>query len=182
MLVAKSAVAATIQQFCTMIETQFGREIQGLCSDNARDFFNTTMDSFFASKDNLQESSCVTTPKQNGIAERCIGYITSTARTLLVNYSIPWGFWSEAILTASHLVNRLPSQTLQFSTLIELMAKVFPEVKLRTYLLPRVFGCTAYVHDTTPTLTKQDAKALKCVFVCYSSLQKGYRCYHPPTR
>ena len=29
---------------------------------------------------------------------------------------------------------------------------------------------------------KLDPRALKCVFVPYSSTQKGYKCYHPSTR
>ncbi|XP_078440864.1 uncharacterized protein LOC144710896 [Wolffia australiana] len=62
------------------------------------------------------------------------------------------------------------------------MSTAFFVVTLRTNLLPRVFGCTAYVHDTTPTLTKLDARALTCIFAGYSSLQKRYKCYHPSTR
>ena len=109
LLIAKSAVAATIQQFCTIIETQFGHRIQHFRSDNARDFINANMSLFFASQGILHESSSVATPEQNGIAERRIGYITSTLRTLLLNYNVPWNNWGEAVLTASHLVNRLPS-------------------------------------------------------------------------
>ncbi|XP_078433050.1 uncharacterized protein LOC144704484 [Wolffia australiana] len=116
------------------------------------------------------------------MAERRIGYVTSTARTLLLNYSIPWTYWGEAVLTATHLINRLPSQPLQFNSPIDRMSAAFPAMTLRTNLLPRVFGCTAYVHDTTSTLTKLDARALKCIFVGYSTLQKGYKCFHPSTR
>ena len=35
---------------------------------------------------------------------------------------------------------------------------------------------------TKASLTKLDARALWCVFVRYSSLQKGYKCYHPSSR
>ena len=42
-----------------------------------------------------------------------------------------------------------------------------------------MFGCIAFVHLK---LGKLDPRALKCVFVRYSSAQKGYWCYHPPTR
>ena len=62
------------------------------------------------------------------------------------------------------------------------MNVAFPELSLRTSLLPRIFDCTAYVHDTSPSLTKLDARALRSVFVGYSSLQKWYCCYHPSSR
>ena len=116
------------------------------------------------------------------MAERRIGYVTSTARTLLLNYHVPWSYWGEAILTSTHLVNRLPSQTLAFTSPIDRLHAAFPSISLRTGLLPRIFGCTAYVHDSSTSQTKLDARALRCVFVGYSSLQKGYKCYHPSSR
>ena len=116
------------------------------------------------------------------MAVRRIGYVTSTARTLLLSYQVPRSYWGEAILTSTHLVNRLPSQRLQFSSPLDRMNATFLDVRLQTGLLPRVFGCTTYVHDTSLALTKLDARALRCVFVGYSSLHKGYRCYHPSLR
>jgi len=47
---------------------------------------------------------------------------------------------------------------------------------------PRVFGCVCFVHDVSPELDKLSARSLKCVFLGYSRLQKGYRCYSPETK
>ncbi|RVX13347.1 Retrovirus-related Pol polyprotein from transposon RE2 [Vitis vinifera] len=49
------------------------------------------------------------------------------------------------------------------------------------YFLPRVFGCTCFVHTLTPGQDKLSAKAMKCIFLGYSRLQKGYRCSSPNT-
>ena len=49
------------------------------------------------------------------------------------------------------------------------------------YLPPRVFGCVCFVHILTPEQDKLSAKATKCVFLGYSRLQRGYRCYSPDT-
>ena len=46
-------------------------------------------------------------------------------------------------------------------------------------LPPRVFGCVCFVHILTPGQDKLSAKATKCVFLGYSSLQRDYRCYSP---
>ena len=116
LLAAKSGVTSTVRHFCIMVNTQFGRGIQRFRSDNARDFVNAELASFFADQGILHKTSCVATLEQNGIAERRIGYVTSTARTLLLNYHVLWSYWGEAILTSTHLVNRLPSQTLAFTS------------------------------------------------------------------
>ncbi|KAJ9561432.1 hypothetical protein OSB04_006592 [Centaurea solstitialis] len=44
---------------------------------------------------------------------------------------------------------------------------------------PKIFGSTCFVRDTRPHITKLDPKSLKCVFLGYSRLQKGYRCFSP---
>ena len=46
-------------------------------------------------------------------------------------------------------------------------------------LPPRIFGCVCFVHILTPGQDKLSAKATKCVFLGYSRLQRGYRCYSP---
>ncbi|RVW22667.1 Retrovirus-related Pol polyprotein from transposon TNT 1-94 [Vitis vinifera] len=53
---------------------------------------------------------------------------------------------------------------------------LFPDQPLY-FLPPRVFGCTCFVHILTPGHDKLSAKAMKCLFLGYSRLQKGYRCY-----
>nr|CAN60149.1 hypothetical protein VITISV_016363 [Vitis vinifera] len=53
---------------------------------------------------------------------------------------------------------------------------LFPHQPLY-FLPPRVFGCTCFVHILTPGQDKLSAKAMKCLFLGYSKLQKGYRCY-----
>ncbi|RVW48386.1 Retrovirus-related Pol polyprotein from transposon RE1 [Vitis vinifera] len=53
---------------------------------------------------------------------------------------------------------------------------LFPDQPLY-FLPPRVFGCTCFVHILTPGQDKLSAKAMKCLFLGYSRLQKGYRCY-----
>ena len=57
---------------------------------------------------------------------------------------------------------------------------IFPDQPLY-FLPPRVFGCTCFVHILTPGQDKLSAKATKCIFLGYTRLQKGYRCYSPQT-
>ena len=40
-------------------------------------------------------------------------------------------------------------------------------------------GCVYFIHIFTPRQDKLSANATKCVFLGYSRLQRGYRCYSP---
>lgn len=44
-----------------------------------------------------------------------------------------------------------------------------------------MFRCVCFVHIHQPQRDKHDPRALRCVFIGYSTT-KGYRCYHPPSR
>ncbi|RVW45619.1 Retrovirus-related Pol polyprotein from transposon TNT 1-94 [Vitis vinifera] len=121
----------------------------------------------------LHQSSCAHTPQQNGVAERKNRHLVETARTLLLHSHVPFRFWGDAILTACYLINRMPSSVLHDQIPHSLL---FPDQPLY-FLPPRVFGCTCFVHILTPGQDKLSAKAMKCLFLGYSRLQKGYRCY-----
>ena len=49
------------------------------------------------------------------------------------------------------------------------------------YLPPCIFGCICFVHILTLRQDKLSIKATECVFLGYSRLQRGYRCYSPDT-
>ena len=55
---------------------------------------------------------------------------------------------------------------------------LFPN-QLLFCLPPHVFGCVCFVHILTLGQDKLLGKATKCVFLGYSWLQRGYRCYSP---
>ena len=41
----------------------------------------------------------------------------------------------------------------------------------------QVFGCTCFVRDVRPHVSKLNPKSLECIFLGYSRVQKGYRCH-----
>ncbi|XP_073102506.1 uncharacterized protein [Elaeis guineensis] len=51
----------------------------------------------------------------------------------------------------------------------------YPGSGLRSKAMFEVFGCVCFVRDHRPSVGKLDARALKCIFVGYSSTQKGYK-------
>jgi hypothetical protein len=63
--------------------------------------------------------SCSYAHQQNGSTERKHRYIVEVSLSLLNHVSMPLKYWDEAFLAATYLVNRLPTKTLDFSSLIE---------------------------------------------------------------
>ena len=165
-----------------MIKCQFGDPVRGLRTDNGKDFLNHKLREFLASEAIKHETSCPYTPQQNGLAERKIGDIVDKGRTLLIQASTPLNLCGFAVMIVVHLINRLPSSTLGLQSPIEILENKYPDVRLKTGLPVRIFGCVAYVHNPVHKNNKWSTKALKCVFLGYSSTQKGYKVYHPITQ
>ncbi|KAL0533503.1 hypothetical protein IC582_027535 [Cucumis melo] len=84
-------------------------------------------------------------------------------------------FWADAVSTACFLINRMPSSLLNG----EIPYRVLFPTKSLFPIAPKIFGCVCFVRDIRPHHTKLDSKSLKCIFLGYSRVQKGYRCYCP---
>ena len=72
----------------------------------------------------------------------------------------------------------MPSSVLNWTTPYH---QLFPNKSLFPIDL-KVFGYTCFVRDVRPQVSKLDPKSLKCIFVRYSRVQKGYRFYYPTLR
>ena len=121
----------------------------------------------------IHQSSCVDTPQQNRVAERKNGNILEVARALPFTSHMPSQFWGDSILIATYLINRMPSRVLSFVTPFQKFQEFFPYSRLDAHLPLRVFGSIVFVHTHGPKQNKFDPRALKCVFLGYSSAQKS---------
>ncbi|RVW72247.1 Retrovirus-related Pol polyprotein from transposon TNT 1-94 [Vitis vinifera] len=162
----RTASTLGFQYFVTFIDDYSRLTMPG-------NIFSAQFTSFMSHHGILHQSSCAHTPQQNGVAERKNRHLVETARTLLLHSHVPFRFWGDAILTACYLINRMPSSVLHDQIPHSLL---FPD-QPPYFLPPRVFGCTCFVHILTPGQDKLSVKAMKCLFLGYSRLQKGYRCY-----
>ena len=176
LLKSKKDVFTMFKDFHQLVITQFQSTIQNLRTDNGTEFLSNNMSQYLSSHGIVHQTSCVGTPQQNGISERKNMDLLEKTRALMLHMNIPKKFWSQAILTATYLINRLPSRVLEFKSPYETL-------KGRHITLShlRVFGCMCFVHVQALHRDKLDARAAKCVFMGYSSSQKGYKCFHPIT-
>ena len=69
------------------------------------------------------------------------------------------------------------TKILGFETPLNHFFKVYPHEKIFSSIPLKIFGCTTFVHINKEHRTKLDPHALKRVFMGYSPIQKGYKCY-----
>jgi hypothetical protein len=180
LLKEKSEVISIFQSFHQMILTQFNTRVQVLRSDNGGEYFKKELSAYFHAYGIIHQTSCVDTPQQNGVAERKNRHLLEVARSLMFAMNVPKSFWGDAVLTAAYLINRMPSKVLQFQTPLQSLSKTHSLPTL-LQIPPKVFGCVCYVHIHKQHRSKLDPRAQKCIFLGYSTTQKGYKCYHPPS-
>ena len=111
---AKGEVFSVFQRFLALLETQFSTSIKVLHSYSSGEYMSNEFQVFLQSKGIISQRSCPSTPKQNGVAERKNRHLLDVVRTFLLESSVPPRFWYEALSTAVHLINRLPSPTTNY--------------------------------------------------------------------
>ena len=164
--------------FCSEMQTQFHVFVQTLRSDNDKEYLLEPFQSFMLHHGILHQTSFVDTLSQDGVTERKNKHLLETAQALLFQMHVPKHFWAYAVSTACFLINMMPSLVLNWAIPYH---QLFPNNPL-FHIDPKVFGCTCFVRDVNPQVSKLDLKSLKCIFVGYSHVKKRYRCYCPTLR
>jgi transposase InsO family protein len=173
----KDEVFHCFQNFHAYVKNQFQVQVQVLRTDNGTEYLNTTFGAFLSEQGILHQTSCPDTPPQNGVAERKNRHVLEVARSLMYTMNVPKFLWSEAVMTATYLINRTPSRILGMKSPCELLFG-----KNKFVVPPKLFGSTCFVRDHRPLIGKLDPRAVKCVFVGYSSSQQGYKCWCPSAK
>jgi len=122
LMTTKDEAMGLITAFVQMAKTQYNAIIKVLRSDNALELSTSNIAlNFFSSHGILHQTSCVQTPQQNGVVERKHKHLLEVSRALLFQSSLPLRYWGECVLTATYLINRLPSTVLHNKSPFELL-------------------------------------------------------------
>lgn len=102
--------------------------------------------------------------------ERKHRHLLESARSLFFQSKVPVQFWNECILCATYLINRTHLQSINNDTPYYNLHGTQPSLD---HL--KVFGCLCFVSISVDSRSKFDPKAVACVFLGYSVVQKGYK-------
>jgi transposase InsO family protein len=167
----KSDVLSYFVKFKNLVENLFSCSIKQLQTDNGGEYVSMAFKSFTDTHGILHRFTCPYTSEQNGISERKHRHITETGLTLLAQSHLPSIHWVDAFLTAVYLINRLPTPVLQHHSPYYKLLNKHPD-----YTCLKTFGCACYPLLRPYTPHKLAFRSTKCVFLGYSSSQKGYQC------
>ena len=169
-LAHKSAVPDAVKSVFAEWETQTGRRLKAVHTDNGGECVNRGLADVFSSKGVVHQTAAPYTPEQNGAAERLNRTLKERTRAMLQDAGLPGNLWAEAFIAANYIRNRSPTSVVQGKTPLEAFTGRKPDVSLM-----RVFGCKAYVHVPKALRNALQPVSIKGTFIGYEAHSKAYR-------
>lgn len=102
--------------------------------------------------------------------ERKHKHLLETSKALLFQSNLLIKYWGDCVLSATYLINRLPSSVLHNLSPYEKLHGVPP-----TYDHLKSFGCLCYAHFSTIGRDKFQPRSITCVFIGYPCGKKRYK-------
>jgi hypothetical protein len=143
--------------FRAMVKTQHNAVIKCFRCDLGGEYTSNKFSELLTFDGTIHQTSCTDTPQQNGVAERKHRHIVETARSLLLSASVPSEFWGEAVLTAVHVINRIPSSVTSGLSPFEKLYNSTPD-----YSSLKVFGSTCFVLRPQVERSKLSSRSAMC--------------------
>lgn len=170
----KDEVKNCIENFLNKAENVTKNKVLYFRSDNGLEFVNKEIQTLFARRGIIHQTTVPYTPEQNGKAERENRTLVEAARTMLCAKGLPKKLWAEAVHTAAYVLNRTSKSNEEGKTPFELWTnKHFNINELKT------LGTPVIAHIPKEKRKKWDSKGQKGILVGYGEDFKGYRVFFP---
>ncbi|GJY32850.1 uncharacterized mitochondrial protein-like protein [Tanacetum coccineum] len=142
------------KEFKALMKTQHSTVIKCFGCDFGSEYTFNEFVGLLNSNETIYQTSCTYTPQQNSVAERKHRHLVKTARSFLLSANVPSVFWGETVLTATYVINRIPTAHNSGLSPFERLYGQVPD-----YSSLRVFGCTCFVLKPHVERTKLTAKS-----------------------
>lgn len=168
----KSDVGTAFANTLALWSRQTGKLVKTVRTDGGSEFYGD-FHGLLTEKGIIHQTSTRYTPQQNGAAERLNRTLVEKARCMLFQSHLPAAYWAEAISTANHVRNLLPSRLSSISHW-EIFKGSKPDVSAL-----RVFGCLAYAQVPKNLRNKLESCSEKGIHVGQAVHVKGWRILVP---
>jgi len=168
-LKAKSQALDALKEFLGVVVKPTGRHIRRCHSDNAGEYQSSQFVKWCIQEGIKPSYTSPHSSASNGIAERAIQQIDTTARAIRIAGNLPKACWAECYRTAA-LIDRLTLPSNGRPSPHVLIHGTDPEFKLL-----RAIGCKCYVHKHGVDRQTLDSRAISGILVGYSEFSKCYR-------
>ncbi|CAN1352538.1 Retrovirus-related Pol polyprotein from transposon TNT 1-94, partial [Linum perenne] len=169
LLKTKDEAAQKFLTFKTESENQLDRKVKRLRTDRGGEYGSKLLKDICESSGIIHETTAPYCPQQNGVAERKNRTLKNMMNAMIISSGLPNNLWGEAVLSATHILNRVPHKRLD-KTPYELWKGYAPNLE---YL--KVWGCLAKVGILSHKRSVVGAKTFDCVFVGYATNSVAYR-------
>jgi hypothetical protein len=166
----KYEVFQHLKDFKALVETQSGKKIKVLRTDNGGEDVNHEIHNIFHEAGIELQHTVPYTPQQNGVVERKSRSLKEMESCMLHAKSLPQRLWAEALNCATYIQNKYPHRSVKDKTPYEAWSSLKPEVAHFC-----IFGSRAWARIPSEKRKELDPQSTKCFFVGYPKNVKGYR-------
>lgn len=121
-----------------MLNSFLEKKIKFLRSDNALEFDDEPCKKFFATHGMIHQTSCVKRPQQNARVEPKHRHILEIARAIRFQAGLSLKYWGDCVMSAAHVINRLPTPILNNKTPYECLHNKPPNYNHLRVLVPHL--------------------------------------------
>jgi transposase InsO family protein len=169
LLKTKAEVLDKFKEFLAWVQNVFEKRVKTLRSDNGGEFVSREFDSLLRNRGIQRQTTVAYTPQQNGVAERMNRTLMESVRSMLFGAKLPEKYWGYAVVAAAYVRNRCWSQRLKHKSPYMVLYQKAPDLRNL-----KVFGCVCYAQVPEAKRNKLNARAMRCVFLGYSTQSKAY--------
>ena len=140
------------------------KKIKRVRSDRGGEYFSNEFDLFCSENGIIHKRTPPYSPQSNRVAERKNRTLMDLVNAMLGTFGLTKAWWGEAILTACHVLNRVPTKNSEMTPYEGCKGRKPSLHYLRTW------GCLAMVSVPINKKRKLGPKTVDCIFLGYVTI------------